>query len=123
MDKCDHDIPYGAFIGAQHCKEFVDAFNNCMKELNMQTLELLAKQNFVTKLGELYKEATRGDIIGIEYHYMTGAEYDDFDRESLDYSEKVLIMYRNGQKKIVNVAADSLEGILCDVYKRLYLWD
>ena len=89
----------------------------------MQTPELLAKQNFVTKLGELCKEATHGDIIHTEYHYMTGAEYDDFDRELLDYSEKVLIVYRNGQKKIVNVAADSLEGILRDVYKRLYLWD
>lgn len=89
----------------------------------MQTSELLEKQNFVTKLGELYKEATRGGIIGMEYHYMTGAEYDDFDRESLDCSEKVLIVYRNCQKKIVNVAADSLEGIFRDVYKRLYQWE
>lgn len=88
----------------------------------MQTPELLEKQNFVMKLGEIYKEATRGDIIGMEYHYKTGTEYDDFDRDSFDYEEKVLIVYRSGQKKIVNVCADSLEGIMCDVYKRIHLW-
>ena len=89
----------------------------------MKTEELLTKQTFTAKLGELYKEATLGDIIGMEYHYMTGIEFDDFDKESIDYEEKVVIIYKSCKKKIVNVSLDSLEAMMRDIYKRLYLWD
>ena len=89
----------------------------------MKTSELMEKQNFVKDLGIVYNKATRGDIQYMQYLYQPGRVYDDFDREYVDYSEVVTILYKNGMKKVVNVSSDSLQGILCDVYKRIYQWE
>ena len=88
----------------------------------MKSTELMEKQNFVKDLGIVYKKATLGDIQYMQYLYEPGPVYDDFDREQVNYPEKVEIIYKSGMKKVVNESADILQGILCDVYKRLYQW-